>query len=111
MNDSPFPQIPSITVSVNEVVNLLQHLDPHKATGPDEIPAYFLKELSYEIALILTLIFQSSLHQGSLLEEWKTANIIPIFKRVIVLKSVTTVLSCKHLYVGTYSLQLYLLSS
>ena len=77
----PFPQVPSITVSVDGVVNLLQHLDPHKATGPDGIPAYFLKELSYEIAPILTLIFQSSLHQGFLPEEWKTANIIPIFKK------------------------------
>ena len=68
MNDSPFPQIPSsyITVSVDGVVNLLQHLDSHKATRPDGIPAYFLKD---EIAPILTLIFQSSLHQGFLPEE------------------------------------------
>ena len=60
MNDSPFPQIPIITV--DGVVNLLQHLDPHKATGPDGIPTYFLKELSYEITPFLTLIFQSSLY-------------------------------------------------
>ena len=81
MNDSPFPEIPHISVSVNGVANLLHNLNPHKATGPDGIPAYFLKELSHEIAPFLTLIFQSSLQQGVLPAEWKSANIVPIFKK------------------------------
>ena len=81
MNDSPFPEIPHISVSVNGVANLLHNLNPHKATGPDGIPAYFLKELSHEIAPSLTLIFQSSLQQGVLPAEWKSANIVPIFKK------------------------------
>ena len=59
---------------------LIYYANHHKATGPDYIPAYFLKELSNKLAQILTLIFQSSLHQGLLSEEWKIANIIPIFK-------------------------------
>jgi len=82
MNDSPFPEISNIiTVSVEGVANLLHNIKPHKATGPDGIPAYFLKELSYEIAPILTKIFQSSLHQGVLPTEWKSANVISIFKK------------------------------
>ena len=60
LNDSSFPEIPNIPVSVKGVANLLHNLNPHKATGPDGIPAYFLKELSYEIAPILTKNFQSS---------------------------------------------------
>ena len=57
LNDSPFPEILPISVSVDGVANLLQNLNPHKASGPDGIPAYLLKECSNEIAPILTLIF------------------------------------------------------
>ena len=82
LNDSPFPKISHISISVDGVANLLRNLNPHKATGPDGIPAYFLKECSIEIAPILTLIFQySSVHQGPMPDEWKTANIIPIFEK------------------------------
>ena len=55
-----------MSVSVEEVANLLHQLKPHKAIGPDGIPVYFLKEMSHEIAPILSLMFQSSLHQGIL---------------------------------------------
>ena len=60
---------------------MLHNLNPHKATGPDGIPAYFLKECSTEIAPILTLIFQCSIQQEAMPDEWKTASIIPIFKK------------------------------
>ena len=63
------------------VANLLQNQNPHKATGSDGIPARFLKEFLNEISPILTLIFQCSIQQGSMPDEWKTANIIPIFKK------------------------------
>ena len=66
---------------LKELPTFLHNLNPHKATGPDDIPTYLLKELSYEIAPILMKIFQSSLHQGVLPAEWKSANVIPIFKK------------------------------
>ena len=81
LNDSPFPKISHISISVDGVANLLHNLNPHKDTGPDGIPVYFLKECSIEIAPILTLIFQCSIQQGAMPDEWKTANIIPIFKK------------------------------
>ena len=81
LNDSPFPEISPISISLGGVTNLLYNLNPHKATGPDEIPAYFLKKFSNEIAPILTLIFQSSIHQGYIPDEWKAANVIPLFKK------------------------------
>jgi len=74
--------VPSVNgIPFEGVASLLKILNHHKATGPDNIPAYFLKELSTELAPILTLIFQSSLHQGILPKEWKAANVIPIFKK------------------------------
>ena len=65
----------------------------HKAIEPDEIPAYFLKEFSNEIAQILTLIFQCSIQQGTLPDEWKTVNIIPIFKKGIAQVQINIALS------------------
>ena len=49
-----FPQI----VEENGIRLLLQNLDPHKAQGPDGIPARFLKETSIHIVPTLTLNIQ-----------------------------------------------------
>ena len=38
LNDSPFPEISHISVSLGGVTNLLQNLNPHKATRSDGIP-------------------------------------------------------------------------
>ena len=81
MNGAPFPDMPPISVSVEGVASLLNDLNVHKATGPNRIPTYFLKETTVEVAPILTLIFQSSLHQGIVPSDWKVANIIPPHKK------------------------------
>ena len=80
MEDSPFPQISSVNITVEGVASLLTNLKPHKAPGPDNIPASFLKETANEIAPILH-IYKSSLDQGLLPVDWKSANISPIFKK------------------------------
>jgi len=51
------------------------------ASGPDGIPTRLLKELAYSIAPILALIFNASLHQGKLPVDWKTATVVPEFKK------------------------------
>ena len=56
-----------ITVSCKGVVKLLKNLKPHKAAGPDDIPLMLLREAADEIAPAITLFFQASLNQGTLL--------------------------------------------
>ena len=63
------------------VAKLLKNLDIHKATGPDNISAHLLKELNLELAPVLALIFQASLHQCRLPLDWKIANVVPIYKK------------------------------
>ena len=53
----------------------------NKAPGPDNLQTHFLQEVAYEIAPILTVIFQVSLDQGVLPGIWKTAAVVPIFKK------------------------------
>ena len=58
--------MPPIHIHVEGVYDLLQNIQQHEASGPDNLPARFLKEAAYEISPILTLICQASLDQGIL---------------------------------------------
>ena len=75
MRGNPIPDIEQLSIGVNGVYNLLVNIDPHKATGPDGIPSRLLKETAYQMAPLVTFIFQSSLDQGKLPSDWKIANI------------------------------------
>ena len=78
---SPHPSMPNITISTPGIQKLLANLKPHKATGPDCIPPTVLKELNHEISPILEIIFNISLQTGQVPNDWKEANIAPIFKK------------------------------
>ena len=92
-NDNPIDSItpPSTTVCKSTLSELnlclddglivLLNLDTNKATGPDDIPPRLLKETAHQIAPSLCSLFNRSLNSGSLPEDWKLANIIPVFKK------------------------------
>ena len=75
------PPIDDIQVSTEGVLKLLQNLNVHKASGPDDICPRLLKESAGEIAPILRDIFQQSLDSGELPEDWLTANISALYKK------------------------------
>ena len=78
---TPFPSINRIEVTANGVIKLLKKINPHKATGPDNIPARLLKELADSLGPMLTILYQASLDSGTLPEIWKSATISAIFTR------------------------------
>jgi len=78
---SPHPDIDNITISSSGILKLLNKLNVNKATGPDRIGARILKEISSAITPILRIIFQHSLDTGTIPEDWKAANIVPIHKK------------------------------
>jgi len=59
----------------------LSKIEPNKAAVPDGIPSRLLKETAHQMAPPLTFIFQSSLDQGQLPQDWKSVNITPICKK------------------------------
>lgn len=71
----------NIVISPRGVHKLLSNLNACKATGPDAISARFLKELAEEITPALTFFFQMSLEAGQVPDDWRTAHVVPIFKK------------------------------
>ena len=71
----------NIIIHEQGIEKLLQGLNPNKACGIDEISPRILKLASHEIAPILTKIFQASLDTGILPDDWRKANISPIYKK------------------------------
>ena len=78
---TPFPDMPTISISIKGVEALLKKINPQKAAGPDGIPAKILKECAEELAPILTILFTKTLEEGTLPEDWKEANITAVFKK------------------------------
>ena len=70
-----------ITVDPVGVAKLLTKLNIHKASGPDGLTARVLKECSSKISSVLAYIFNKSLAQGAVPDDWRLANVIPVFKR------------------------------
>jgi len=81
MGPSPYAPMPQVVVSRQGVLSCLQKLDPNKASGPDGIPARLLKMSAENVVGMLTFIFQQSISLGSLPQDWKTANVAPLFKK------------------------------
>ena len=52
--DSKYPSMQEIRVTEPGVYNALSQLYPHKAGGPDNIPARVLKELTYDLTPMLS---------------------------------------------------------
>ena len=70
-----------IKITVDDVEGKLQELDPTKAAVPDEIPPSMLKALADELCTPLSIIFNKSLDEGVVPADWRTAHIIPVFKK------------------------------
>ena len=78
---SPHPEIQSLTITTTGIEKLLSNINPHKASGPDNISGRILKELKEITAPILTILFQKSLQSGTIPTDWKHANVAPAYKK------------------------------
>ena len=63
------------------IVCLLRNINRKKASGPDGISCWVLKEAAEEIAPFLRFIFNQSLTTGEVPGDWKCANMTPVFKK------------------------------
>ncbi|KGL72885.1 RNA-directed DNA polymerase from mobile element jockey, partial [Tinamus guttatus] len=59
----------------------LRKLDTHKSMGPDGMHPGVLRELVDVVAKPLSIIFERSWRTGEVPEDWKKANVTPVFKK------------------------------
>ena len=52
-----------------------------KAAGPDKHPAGFLKGMAEPFSGMFSFIYQQSLDSGQVPQDWRKANVAPIFKK------------------------------
>ena len=81
LGPSPHPSCRNITFTEPGIVKLLQGLQPHKAAGPDSVPPRILKDLAQELGPILTVFFQQIYDSGTTPQDWRDANVVPIYKK------------------------------
>ena len=79
-DDTMKERLTNINIVHEDVLKQLKNLIANKACGPDDISARILKEAASELALPLYIIFKRSLSSGEIPDDWKRANVIPIFK-------------------------------
>ncbi|XP_062605835.1 uncharacterized protein LOC134267643 [Saccostrea cucullata] len=60
---------------------LLAGLNPYKATGPNNVPCRLLREFADEITPVFQLLFQASVNQVTIPADWKSANVVPNYKK------------------------------
>ena len=71
----------SITISQQDVRDVLNNLNVTKASGPDLISPRLLKEGATILSKPLSIIFNRSLLQGYFPSNWKDANVTAIYKK------------------------------
>ncbi len=65
-------------ISAQDVKKYLDKLDINKSMGPESLSPRLLKELKQQILHPLTNIFNRSLQENEVPEDWKIANVTPI---------------------------------
>ena len=70
-----------ITVTEEEINDVIVNLDPNKASGPDLISNKMIKNVARAIVKPLCILFNRSLREGVFPDIWKLDNLVPLFKK------------------------------
>ena len=71
----------SFEITTDSVGKIIRALDTNKSMGPDGISARILKEGVDSLSYALTKIFNKSLADSVVPDDWKLANVVPIHKK------------------------------
>lgn len=70
-----------IDFSPTNVCKILKKISMSMSEGPDAISNFFLKQVSLEISLPLSLLFESFFQSGVIPRQWRQAIVCPVFKQ------------------------------
>jgi hypothetical protein len=70
----------NVTVSEQDVCDILTNLDTNKAVGPDNLSPVVLKNCCYQLKGSICKLINQSLSTGIVPNDWLFANVIPVHK-------------------------------
>ena len=73
--------ISSVNITQDMVKDKLEKLNVRKSCGPDDIHPHVLQRTASAICVPLTIVFKLSLDSGECPDDWKVANVTPIYKK------------------------------
>ena len=73
-------KLKTVSITKDQVKELLVKIDPTKAGGDDNVHPKVLKECAEQLSTPLQKIFQCSVDSGIFPNSWKTATITPLYK-------------------------------
>ena len=68
-------------ISKGDIIIRLNNLDCDKSAGVDKVTQNVLKNCSEQLSGALEIIFYKSITEGEIPDEWREANVTPIFKK------------------------------
>ena len=71
----------SVHFSQDDILKIIQNLNPNKAHGPDKISIRMIKICGKSLCKPLEMIFKSCIKKGEYPSEWKKANVVPVHKK------------------------------
>ena len=89
-SDKPLPEprqrgnrttLNEITVTEERVKAVIEGLREDAAAGPDEIPSIVIKRLQEELTRPLNILFQKSIHEKRIPEDWRHSNVTLLYKK------------------------------
>jgi hypothetical protein len=73
--------ISDITITAKKIEEKIDKLKEDSSPGPDNIHPKLLKELKTVVSVPLQIIFRKSLDSGTVPDDWRTAKVVPIYKK------------------------------
>ena len=80
-NSQTNASISQISISTNQIIDIIQKYSTKKSHGCDDISVAMLQLCASKVALPLSLIFKECLLTGKFPDCWKAANVVPIHKK------------------------------
>ena len=74
------PMLLEVVCSDSEVFDEPRELRPDVAMGPDDIFSVVLRSCAQSVCCQLTSLFNLSLSQGVVPDDWKISNVTPVYK-------------------------------
>jgi len=65
----------------SDILTRLTKLNVNKSAGPDYIYPHILYETREQLAYPLKVLYETSIKAKQLPEDWRTANVVPVFKK------------------------------